>query len=255
MSTKPFQTGPNPYQREAAEEQAKRQQFEAEQRQRQQEQFEIEQLQRVRGPARFALLDKNTAERERLSKDITDRQKRQAQIQRDGAEVDRKMSATTDPELLTELARNRLSLINEYERVTTELNRMNKERERLVREATDLQDNYDRLTLKRRRLGQRLGEQLSPEQRAETETELAKVLWGLGVLGDDERLKAEAKRILQKLEDESPWFVVPETYVWNKDRLLRESDPENVGPGRLAYGRGHRITKDEARRVGILEAK
>jgi chromosome segregation ATPase len=66
-------------------------------------------------------------------------------------------------------------------------------------------------------------------------------------------LIVEAERIERDVESRNPWFIVPEPYVWNNGRLLKESDPENVGSGRVAFGKGAQVEKSEALRLGLLE--
>ena len=70
----------------------------------------------------------------------------------------------------------------------------------------------------------------------------------------DAKLLKESAKLEAEIQARSPWYVLPEAWVYNSaGKLIKET--ELAGVGRVAFGRGAKITKDEARRLGILEAK
>jgi hypothetical protein len=203
-------------------------------------------------PPSFPALDANVARRQALRDEAEQHRRTQAQLHFDAQALDRRMAASVSVVEIEQLSRERERKRQRALDLVTRIHRCEQDAGDLASEATQMADDYEGLLSARVRLSRELGNRRG-ESRATILTRLATVLRRLAHYEGNEALTAEVQRLEAEAADASPWWTCDQCYCWQNGRLIPES--RMTGVGTVAFGKGVRIEKTEARRLGLLKGK
>lgn len=194
--------------------------------------------------ARLREMQKQQAERQKQIGKLEDRL-RDIEIEGDGLlnpgdRVDAAIEAVTKREALRQ----------QYKGIETEIAQQQSQIRNYATEVAQLVDAYNCAQGERKQLISEISRTPDGEAKDKLWTELAKTLRRLGWCEDNAKLTAEAEKIERELADRCPYLTLTEAWHWVNGQLIRERD-HTEGPGRVAYGKGARLLKSEAARLGV----
>ena len=189
-------------------------------------------------------------EMRRLQASINEAQRRLHQVETEAQQGDQRAASTSDVVALSAISASRVRLKHQALELKDQIDGA---QHRLVQLRQEHNQRRMHLTfLQERKLGlvRALGEATSDREREVVEHELLQVLRRLARLTGDENARRESQQFERRLEDAAPYITLRRGYAWTADRRLVAEDDEAACI--TAYGRGVRVDRSEAQRIGLL---